>query len=304
MRAAAIVNPRAGGGAAGRRWQRVAGMVEERLGAVEVCFTESPGHATLLADKLAAAGFDPVIAAGGDGTLNEVANGILSGAHEVRVGVLPLASGGDFARTMGLTGLPHAVEVLAAGRARPVDAVLARFSRRGNIVERFFVNAASIGLGAEVAQSMGGWCRVLPRSARYLAVAVQKVAVSRGHHVRLWLDGVKTAGCRVITIALANGRYQGGGILIAPEARLDDGALDVTLVEYLGLAELARNVNLLYSGAIYSHAKVRHWRAARVRAEAASEAPLELDGEPVGTLPLEVEVRPQALRLIRPSRLP
>ena len=86
MRAAAIVNPRAGGGAAGRRWQRVAGMVEERLGAVEVCFTESPGHATLLADKLAAAGFDPVIAAGGDGTLNEVANGILSGAHEVRVG--------------------------------------------------------------------------------------------------------------------------------------------------------------------------------------------------------------------------
>jgi diacylglycerol kinase family enzyme len=102
-------------------------------------------------------------------------------------------------------------------------------------------------------------------------------------------------------VALANGRYQGGGILIAPQAAIDDGLIDVTLVERAGLVEVAANLRLLYSGDIWSHPKVHHWRAVRVRAEAEPAAPLELDGEPLGTLPLEAEVLPRALRLILPA---
>ena len=301
MTAAAIVNPRAGSGAAGRRWPRVARMLAERLGPVNACFTEGPGHATALARELADAGCDLLIVAGGDGTLNEVVNGILMGSSDPRVGVLPLASGGDFARTLGLAELAPAVNALAAGDSRRIDAFRARFRGPGGApAERCFLNAASFGLGAVAALGVRGWCRAVPASARYLAAAIPPLASGRSFQVTLCLDDSFSATFDITTAAVANGQYQGGGIRIAPEAVIEDGLADVTVVERVSLAEVAANLPILYSGALYSHPKVRHWRAARVRAEAETEVPVELDGEPVGTLPLEIEALPQALRFILP----
>ena len=302
MAAAVIVNLYAGGGSARRRWPAVARLLEERLGPLAEHFTEGPGHAILLAHQLAEAGFDPLIAAGGDGTWNEVVNGVLLSATSARVGLLPLAKGGDFARSIGLAGPRHAVETLATGEVREVDVVRVRFrGPAGEGRERHFINIASFGLGAEAALRVGGWSRVLPGRARYLAAALPTLAAGRGFDVRLWLDDAAPAEFHAITVALANGRYQGGGILIAPEAAIDDGLIDVTLVERVCLAEVGANLRLLYSGDIWSHPKVHHWRAVRVRAEARPTTPLELDGEPVGTPPLEAEVLPRALRLIVPA---
>jgi len=299
--AAVVVNPRAGAGAAGRRWPAVARMLQDRIGAVKFHFTSAPGHGLALGRELAVAGFDPVIAAGGDGTLNEVANGILAAGSGTRLGVLPLASAGDFARTLGLSGTLDAIEALAAGRAQPLDAVLVRFHGPGGPAERYFVNAASIGLGAQVARSVGRWPRALPARARYLMAAAGKLAGGRGFHVRFQPDDAPESEFHLTTAALANGRYQGGGVLIAPGAAIDDGEMDCTLVDRVSLTEVAVHVKLLYSGGIYSHPKVHHWRATRVRAEGPAGVPLELDGEPVGELPLEAEVRPRALRLIVPE---
>ena len=302
MAAAVIVNLHAGGGAARRRWPPVACLLEQRLGPLATHFTEGPGHAILLARQLAGAGFDPLIAAGGDGTWNEVVNGVLSSATGVRVGLLPLAKGGDFARTIGLAGPRHAVETLAAGKVRQVDVVRARFrDPEGERRERHFINIASFGLGAEAALRVGGWSRFLPGRARYLAAALPTLAAGRGFGARLWLDDAAPVEFNATTVALANGRYHGGGILIAPQAAIDDGLIDVTLVERASLAEVAANLPILYSGDIFSHPKVHHWRAVRVRAEAEPATPLELDGEPVGTPPLEAEVLPRALRLISPA---
>jgi YegS/Rv2252/BmrU family lipid kinase len=274
-------------------------MLADRLGPVKACFTEGPGHATTLARQLAGEGYDPLIVAGGDGTLNEVVNGILPGPSDPRVGVLPLASGGDFARTLGVAGMERAVHALAAGGFRRIDAFRARFlGRDGAGAERCFLNAASFGLGAVAALGVRGWARAVPGSARYLAAAIPTLATGRSFRVTLCLDDGLPAVFDITTAAVANGQYQGGGIRIAPEALLDDGLADITVVENVSLAEVAANLSILYSGAIYSHPKVRHWRAARVRAEAEAEVPVELDGEPVGTLPLEIEVLPQALRVI------
>jgi YegS/Rv2252/BmrU family lipid kinase len=302
MAAAVIVNLYAGGGSARRRWPAVARLLEERLGPLPAHFTEGPGHAILLAHQLAEAGFDPLIAAGGDGTWNEVVNGVLSSDSGARVGLLPLAKGGDLARSIGLAGPCHAVETLAAGEVREADVIRVRFrGPAGDSRERHFINIASFGLGAEAALRVRGWSRYLPGRARYLAAALPTLAAGRGFDVRLWLDDTAPAEFHATTVALANGRYHGGGILIAPQAAIDDGLIDVTLVERVGLAEVASNLRLLYSVDIYSHPKVHHWRAARVRAETEPAAPLELDGEPVGTLPLEAEVLPHALRLIWPA---
>ena len=183
-----------------------------------------------------------------------------------------------------------------------MDVVRVRFrGPAGEVCERHFVNIASFGLGAEAALRAGGWSRVLPGRARYLAAALPALAAGRGFDVRLWLDDAAPVEFHATTVALANGRYQGGGILIAPQAAIDDGLIDVTLVERVGLAEVAANLRLLYSGDIYSHPKVHHWRAVRVRAEVGTAVPLEFDGEAVGTPPLEAEVLPRALRLILPA---
>ena len=298
MRAAAIVNLRAGAGSAARRWPRVARRLAAAAPGVECSFTEGPGHAALLAGKLAIAGFDTVIAAGGDGTVNEVINGLVASGRDARLAVLPLASGGDFARTLGLGGIGRALAVLAAGASRPIDVMRARFGGEGGTAERHFVNVASIGLGADAALAVQDRLGFLPGRLRYLAATGPLLARGRGVDARLWLDGAEAGAFRMTTIALANGCYQGGGIFIAPEANLSDGLIDVTVVEHVSLAEVALHVRLLFSGGIYSYPKVHHRRAARVRVEAAEDAPVELDGEPVGARWLEAEVLPARLRLI------
>ncbi|MDE3168164.1 MAG: hypothetical protein KGN36_20345, partial [Acidobacteriota bacterium] len=172
----------------------------------------------------------------------------------------------------------------------------------GEPAERCFLNAASFGLGAVAAAGVRRTRAPLPGSARYLLAAIPPLASGRGYGITLWVDGEARGSFEVTTVAVANGAYQGGGMKIAPEAVLDDGLAEVTLVERAGLAEVAAHLPILYSGAIHSHAKVRHWRGGRVRAAAENEVPLELDGEPVGTLPVEIEAIPRAVRCIFPSK--
>lgn len=298
MKAAVIVNAHAEAGMARLRWPRIARLLTRRLGKVEIRFTRKAGDAAVLAAELALAGFDPVIAAGGDGTVNEVVNGLLATPCEIRAGVLPIASGGDFARTLDLDGLNGAVETLAAGYCRKVDVIRARFHGPDGATERHFVNVASLGLGGLVTRAVQDGWRFLPGSLRYLAACIPNLAAGCVFKVRLFLDDVDTGTFDVTIVSLANGRYQGGGILIAPAAAIDDGLIHVTLVEQVGLAEVVRNLRILYSGAIYGYPKVRHWQAKSVRAEAQTTVPLELDGEPLGMLPVAADVLPQALRLI------
>ena len=299
---AAIVNPCAGSGAAGRRWRSTARILAERLGPVKSCFTEGPGHAIQLAGELAAAGCDLLIVAGGDGTLNEVVNGVLMARGDTRIGLLPLASGGDFARTLGVAGMGTAVNALAAGNCRRIDVLRAQFRDTGGArTERFLVNAASIGLGGMAARQVRSWGRFLPGRARYLAAVIAILAAGHSFRLKFGLGDSQTFVCDATTAAVANGQYQGGGIRIAPEAAIDDGAADITVVERVSLPDVVAHLPILYSGALYSHPKVRHWRAARVRVEAETDVPIEVDGEPVGTVPLEIEVLPQAIRVIVPS---
>ena len=301
-KAAAIVNRHAEAGIARYRWPKVARMLARHLGEVTVRFTTKAGDATVLARELASAGFDPIIAVGGDGTVNEVVNGMLAAEGNSRIGVLPIASGGDFARALHLTGLRHAIRILAAGYSSPVDAVRARFQGPDGPTVRHFVNIASVGLGGLVTADVQEKWRVLPGRVRYLAATIPRLAAGCAFRLRLCLDGAQPVVFDSTIVALANGRYQGGGILIAPEAAWDDGLIGITLVEEVSLPEVLRSIRLLYNGNIYAHPKVHHWQARLVRVE--GEAPLELDGEPVGRLPLEAGILPLALRVICPAPAP
>ena len=274
---AAIVNPRAGAGKAASRWQAPEG--------VEVRYTDHPGHATEIASGLLQRGCERILVVGGDGTINEVVNGWFHDGRAISpytiLEVVPASAGSDLARVLGPS---------------PIDVACAGF---GSGTQRLFVNMASFGLGGETTRRLGA----RGGRTRYLTSMLRVFARLEPSRVRFVLDG-RAEEVSAIHVSIGNGRYQGAGMHVCPRAELDDGLLDITVIDDLSIWELLANIHTVYNGRIYDHPKVRHFRAARIEADAGAPLALELDGEPVGALPLSVEVLPRVLRVARwrPSR--
>jgi len=303
---AAIVNPRSGGGKTGRQWTRIEAALRERLGPLEVRFTAHSGHGITLARELLDRGFDRLIAAGGDGTINEVANGFLENDVPVRpgacLGVLPLGTGGDFRRTLGIGGLRQALDALAGGTTLRIDVGKARFRSLDSATRtRYFVNLASFGMGGDVASRANNFLMPLGGAIAYLYASGVSLLRYRGKQVRLRLDdAAETLSLAIHNVAVGNGRFHGGGMQACPTAAPDDGVLEVTVIEYLRLWEAVRDFPILYSDNVYRHPKVRHLRAKRLVAEADEPVRIEIDGEPLGTLPLEIAALPGRLQVLVP----
>ena len=293
-----IVNPAAGA----RAWKAADELVRSRLDCAGIWFTGGPGHAAALAAELAGSGVECVIAAGGDGTFHEAANGLLgSGAGgRVALGLLPLGTGGDWARSLGLPrSIPAAMERIRAGRLRVVDAARIEYrDTEGRIERRWWVNVVSAGLGGEVAARVRRSRIRRPGGVVYLGCAAAVLAGSRPAMLSIAIDGKSVYEGPAVHVAIANGRFHGGGIQIAPQASLDDGELDVTIVKPVGLIELTANLRRLYDGRLLEHRKVTHFRGRRVQIGGPSAAPVEVDGEPLGEVPVEAEIAPGALRVI------
>lgn len=262
-----------------------------------------------LSRELLQQGFDRIIAAGGDGTINEVANGFLQNDAAIRpeaaLAILPLGTGGDYRRTLGIPAdLDKAIEILDIGKARSVDIGKAMFRGHDGVRrERYFTNVVSFGMGGEVAARSRNFLSPLGGQAAFLYATVSVFFSYHPKHVRLKLDGAaETPPFRIMNIAVGNGCFHGGGMKICPTAALDDGIFEVTVIEHIGALELIRDVKVLYSDDIYSHPKVKHLRARRIAAESQERTSIEVDGEPLGTLPLEISVLPAAIQVIAPQR--
>jgi YegS/Rv2252/BmrU family lipid kinase len=310
-RIAAVVNPRSAGGKTARRWPEIARALEKRLGPITTRFTESNRGGTTPARELLQEGYDFIIAAGGDGTINEVANAYLENDQpvrpEARLGILPLGTGGDFRRTLGIgSGIEAAIETLADGIPLPIDVGKAKFlGNDGQTRTRYFVNVASFGMGGEVATRSQNAARSLGGTVSFLWATFQTCFRYWGRRVRLELDGSKLPGEFFITnVAVGNGEFHGGGMHPCPNAILDDGMFEVTVIDYLGMFELARDIRILYSADVYRHPKVHHYRARRVVAEADEATYLEVDGEPLGRLPFEAVGLPVRLAVMVPRSSP
>ena len=305
QRTGVIVNPRSGSGQTDRKWPAIERLLVERLGPVEVRRTERPGDGTALARALLEAGFDRIVAAGGDGTISEAANGFLERDEPVRpgavLGILPLGTGGDFNRTLGIPkDLRRAVEVLATGRALRIDVGKAAYrDPQGSARTRYFVNLASFGMGGDVAARASNFLNPLGGTVSFLYASAVALFRYQGKRVRLRLDGSPEARSVTIhNVAVGNGRFHGGGMQACPTALLHDGVLEVTVIEYMRVWEAIRDFPVLYSDDVYRHPKVQHLRARRLTADSDDTVLIEIDGEPLGKLPLDVEVLPQRLNVL------
>ncbi|MGH9407296.1 MAG: diacylglycerol/lipid kinase family protein [Terriglobia bacterium] len=301
-RIAVILNPRAAGGRTGKRWPEVARALEQRLGPVTVRFTERPGHATLLARELLKSGFDLIAGAGGDGTFNEIANGMLEADEPARpgacLGIIPAGTGGDFQRMFfPAPNLTDALETLATGEPYEIDVgKVAYDTPQGVHGERYFVNLVSFGMGGAVAAGARNFLSPLGGRAAFLWSTFRVLLTYRGRGVKLIVNGSGIESPFFITnVAVGNGRFHGGGMFPCPTAVLNDGVLEVTVIEYMNMFRLLRDIHYLYSGRIYSHPKIHHLRATHLDAAAQMSTWIEVDGEPLGKLPVTITVLPRRL---------
>ena len=303
-----IVNPTSARGATREAWPGMASDLRRHFGPFAVAFTESGGDAALIAEREARAGRRFVIACGGDGTVSEVANGLLRSGADAELGLLPSGTGGDFRRTLGVPArVPDAARALRVGRTRALDAGRVTFVGEGGGEEsRYFLNVASFGMGGDVIRRVKGqaWLgaagpRLLGGRLAFAAAAAQSAVAFERPAVRVRLDEGEESQLSVANFAVANARFFGGGMKIAPEAKLDDGLFDVVAVGNMDALTIFRNSYRLYLGTHLGLRDVRHARARRVSARAAGggEVRLEVDGELAGRLPAVFEILPGALRV-------
>jgi diacylglycerol kinase (ATP) len=304
-----IVNPESAGGATGKAWPKIASDLVTNFGAFKVAFTEKPGQGTSLATDAARKGVKLIVACGGDGTISEVANGILASGKDVELGILPSGTGGDFRKTLGLPTHPRrAAVVLRDGRTRRIDVGRVAFiDNNGVEATRYFLGVASLGMSTEVIERVkeGGLPWLSTNAPDWLggrlsfgASMFQTAMRSAATRVVLQLDDSAERHVAVANLCIANARYFGGGMKIAPEAKLTDGRFDVVSIGDLGALKIIASAPRIYLGSHLSMPEVSHNLAKKVMVRAADSTTnvnLEIDGELPGRLPATFQIIPGAL---------
>lgn len=295
-----IFNPAAGQRDIAGELRQVVGYLESQRWDMTLRRTFGPGDAITYAREAVANGFDMAIAAGGDGTLGQVASG-LAGSDCI-LGVLPVGTGNVWAHMMGLpqwsplsrTTLLDAARILVEGEVHPIDL--------GRAGDRHFVLWAGIGFDAQVTQGVEPH-REIRRNLGNVAYYVATIALGlglRGTRVSVSIDG-RTMRQRLIMAVVTNAQLYGPTVRLAPQAQLDDGELDVYLFKGDNLLDALRHIIGVVIGRHHRDPKVQTYRARQVEVYADRPLPVQLDGDPVGYTPTSIVVVPRALRVIVPS---
>lgn len=302
MQTLVIINPAAGGGLD-------FADVKRRLAAeldAEFVPTEASGHAVDLAARAAATGYSQVVAVGGDGTVGQVAAGLWrgtkrdgEGSRPPRLGLIPVGTGNDLARALGLPlDMQQAARVVRNGRVHSTDLVRASAVGLGG-EDRFLTNAAVAGFCGRIGDSMSPAFRRRWRRLGYPVAAVRQLPDLRPYRVHIDADG-DTMDARVLMVVIANSRFAGGHVPLAPDARTDDGLLDVVMIEKMSPLALATLVPRVFRGTHTGHPGVRSFRARSLRMESDVPMWINLDGDTWHAGPASFHVIPSALEILVP----
>lgn len=299
-----VVNPQSANGATGRRWPELSAAVGRTLGEFGHAFTERPMDAARLTRRALDEGYSCIVAVGGDGTVNEVVNGFFHEGQAVSptattLGVLSRGTGGDFPRSMGWEpGLIPALQRLVNGKSRPLDVGRVEFTARsGERGLRYFVNVCSFGVSGQVVRSVEQSSKALGGKASFYLGSFKAMARYQDQTVRCRFDGGPEEELSVTAVALANGRYFGGGMCVAPTADPSDGILEATIWSGYGLKDFIFRSPGIYSGGHVKWEGTRQLRCRKMSAESDEAVLVEVDGELLGRLPIQVEIIPGSIRL-------
>ena len=297
LRTVFLVNPASANGSTGRRWPEIARRAAAAGLDGDALLSRAPGELTELAGRAAVEGAGLLVVVGGDGSVNEVVNGI-AGREGVEIAVIPRGTGWDFARSLGI---PHATDkaiaVALGGQARAID--LGRATYRpwaGGEARLWFANIASAGMSGAIAQRANDTTKALGGKVSYVWATFAVFARWRNTEVSVTVDSETRTG-RMHDVVVANGPYFGGGMKIAPDARQDDGVFDVLLIGNLTKRDLMLTLPKTFRGRHLPHPKAELLRGSEVTVDAPEALPIELDGEQPGTTPARFDLVPGALRV-------
>ncbi|MBX3155629.1 MAG: diacylglycerol kinase family lipid kinase [Deltaproteobacteria bacterium] len=308
-RTTVVVNPKSQGGRLGKRWTEI-GETLQRAFPFDAAITRGVGDATVLTREALRAGVERVVALGGDGTVNEVVNGFFDEAGapiapRAAFGLIPFGTGGDFRRTFELpTEIADAAAVIAADRRAAIDVGRLTFvATDGAPAARMFANIASFGVSGVVDRLVNKSGKKLGRLS-FMYAAARATWSYKNQRVQLTFDGGERTEATINTVAVANGRYFGGAMMVAPDAEPDDGLFDVVCLGDFSFGDVVTSGRRIYKGSHLGMDKVSVRRARVVDAEPidpAANVELDIDGESPGRLPARFELLPGALQMILPG---
>ncbi|MCB0219144.1 MAG: diacylglycerol kinase family lipid kinase [Chrysiogenetes bacterium] len=303
-----VVNPRSANGSTGRRWSDISRHIELAVGKFKYAFSEAPRHATDLARKALQDGAEMIVSIGGDGTHNEVVNGFFDeGGELIRekavFGIISRGTGCDLIKTLHLPkGYEKGAQVLAGKNTRPVDVGQMRcVPGDGGPALRHFINITDFGVGGHVVHIVNNTTKAFGGKVSFYLGTARGMMGYKNQPMKIELEGTET-GAEVFegvfnNVIVANGRFFGSGMHIAPMAEPDDGLFDVVFMGDLKFGETMKLSRAIYQGAHMEHPKIWHRRAKKIRASSEQEVLIDMDGEQPGALPLSIEVLPAAIQV-------
>lgn len=298
-----IVNPNAGNGKGKKDWDKIAALLKKEGLPFTVRFTERKGHAILFTQEGITTGFRKIITVGGDGTLNEVVNGVFSTAscptNDISLALIPLGTGNDWGRMFGIPlDYEKAIKIISEDKQLVHDIGLVSFFNGTEKKNRYFINIAGLGFESVVVRRTNIQ-KDKGRSGKliYFYNLLMSLLSYKNTKAEVVIDGEKI-NTDVFSINVGNGRYCGGGMRQTPNALPDDGLLDVTIINGMGKFEIIRNLKILYDGTILKHPKIDGYKCKNLKVSSDSIIYTEADGESLGHTPVEFSIIPASINIV------
>lgn len=290
-----IVNPTAGNGRAGDLLPGIKKYFSSAGCNFSIYLTSAPGEAVAVSRRSILEGYDVVVAVGGDGTVNEVVNGLASaevpGETPGLLGVIPGGTGNDFAEALEIPpNLTEACRILFQAEFTSIDL--------GQVIDRYFVNVVGVGFDGAVSHTVNQISKFLPGSSSYILAALKNLFFYQTQPVEIHLDDRKLQ-CTPLLIAVGNGRSYGGGMQVVPGAVMDDGYFDICIIEDLPRMKVIPNLARVFSGQHTEMEEVSIYRSRRVKLKASEPLPLHIDGEDFCSREMEFTLRSSSLKVIK-----
>lgn len=299
----AIINVAAGGGKTKKDWPHIEALMLKHGIRFEPCFTDRRLHASIIARNKIKEGYSKIIVVGGDGTMNEVINGVFSQKRihttEVMLGMISVGTGNDWAKMFNIpTDYEGAISTIKGQRTFIQDAGLVTYRKNGKAWNRYFINIAGMGFGARVVERSNRM-KDLGKSGPFLYFynIFRSLLSYKSKRAAIEIDGI-TYLRKVFSLNVGIGKYNGGGMIQVPHAIADDGLYSITLIKKMGKLNVLANVKRLYDGSIVTHSKVETYMAKTVQIDGTTPLHLETDGETLGHGPVSFQIIPKSVRVI------
>jgi len=299
----AIVNLTAGGGKTKKDWPLISQILKREGIRFEPYFTDRRLHASIIARNKIKEGYSKIIVVGGDGTMNEVINGVFAQKRiqttEVMLGMISVGTGNDWARTFNIpSDYEGAVRTIKEQKTFIQDAGLVSYRRNGKEWKRYFINIAGMGFGARVVERTNHMKeRGKSGPLLYFYNIFYSLVKYRSTSAIIEMDGI-SYNRNIFSLNVGIGKYNGGGMIQVPHAIVDDGLYSVTLIKKMGKLNVLANIKKLYNGNITNHSKVETYMARTLQIDGPALLKVETDGESLGHVPVSFQIIPRSVRVI------